>query len=75
MAILRVYIGETATRYIATLPPEKQKKSNVKNTAFFVTFGVINLSVAVGTGVCSATTWLQYTVCVRAGRCLVRLTV
>ena len=50
MTLVRVYIGETSTTVISTMPPEKRDKSTLKYTNFFVTFTVGSLSVLVGPG-------------------------
>ena len=47
---MRLYIGESTVRYIASLSPEKQKKSNIKNTAFIGAFAAVTISVALGPG-------------------------
>lgn len=46
--LFRAYLGETSNTLIAMLPPEKQRKSHIKNTNFFVAFGVGTVSLAVG---------------------------
>ena len=48
--VLRTYVGETCSTVIAAMPPEKREKSNLKNTAFFATFTVCNISVLSGPG-------------------------
>ena len=50
MTILRAYLGETSNTVIAMLPPEKQKKSTIKYTNFFLTFTMTAVCDAVGPG-------------------------
>ena len=50
MVVLRAYLGETSNHAVARLPPERQKKSNLKYTLFFVTFLASTLCNAVGPG-------------------------
>ena len=50
MTILRAYIGETSNTVIAMLPPEKQKKSTIKYTNFFLVFTMSTLCNAIGPG-------------------------
>ncbi len=50
MTIFRTYLGETSTTVTAMLPAEKQAKSTIKYTNFFLAFGVITMSIAVGPG-------------------------
>ena len=50
MTILRAYLGETSNTVIAMLPPEKQKKSTIKYTNFFLAFTLSTLCNAIGPG-------------------------
>ena len=50
--VLRAYIGETSSTVIASMPPEKRRKSTLKYTAFFITFSVCAFSVMMGPGKC-----------------------
>ena len=50
MTILRAYLGETCNTVIAMLPPEKQKKSTIKQTTFFLAFAIATISLALGPG-------------------------
>lgn len=50
MTLLRVYIGETSTTIIASMPPEKREKSTLKYTTFAITFCVCTVSVLAGPG-------------------------
>ena len=56
MTIMRAYLGETSNTVIAMLPPEKQKKSTIKYTNFFVTFTMSTLFAALGPGKFTLTT-------------------
>ena len=49
-SIIRVYVGETSEKLIRALPIEKQAKSTIKYTAFFILFlsGVIAQASAPG---------------------------
>ena len=51
MTILRAYIGETTNHATAKLSPEKQKKSALKYTVFFITFLVGTVCNSFGPGV------------------------
>ena len=54
LTILRVYLGETSNTVIAMLPPEKQKKSTIKYTNFFLAFAMSTLCDAMGPGTCTS---------------------
>ena len=49
-SIVRVYLGETSEKLIRALPIEKQAKSTIKYTAFFILFlcGVIGQALGPG---------------------------
>ncbi len=50
MTMMRTYLGETSTTVIAMLPAEKQEKSKIKVTNFFITFTVSSTFIAIGPG-------------------------
>ncbi len=50
MTILRAYLGETSVTVIAMLPPEKQKKSTLKYTNYFLAFSMGMLCLSLGPG-------------------------
>ena len=50
LTIVRVYLGETSNTVSAMLPPEKQRKTTVKNTNFVVYSMVGSIFTGLGPG-------------------------
>ena len=50
ITMLRVYLAESSIRLIAMLPPEKQKTSTIKYTAYFIYFTSGIFCVMLGPG-------------------------
>lgn len=50
LALWRVYVGETSEKATKMLPKERQEKSMIKYTNFFLAFTVGTVNIALGPG-------------------------